>query len=616
MRGRVSGRCLPLRDFLSGIALAALLQAPGIVWASSPPSPPTPPSLLLVTIDTWRWDYIGASGSGKVETPSLDRLAREGVYEKEAVTPCPLTSPAHASIFTGLTPFRHGVWDCTSYSLHPKIPTLAEAFRGAGYRTAAFVAGETLKRRYGLDRGFELYDDSGMETRSRGDWMSSSRDGASVTEATLAFLRGQPTSAPLFIWAHYFDLHLPYRGRSTFTSRYPGDAYAAQVAFVDSQIARLMAVVEADPGRRWRIVVVGDHGEGLGEKGEDTHGMGLYRATLHVPLLLWPKPQAPLLHPKPWSLLDLFPTLARWSGLPARKNLDGEDLFGAGKGERALTAVSVEPALLFGVEPFTGVRRNRFLSLRGGFEEVYDLDADPGQARRLSPEEIAHPLLQSLRRLHGNLWPPKWFESKLAPTLVPSGEALRSLQSLGYLHGGAPASSRLTRVDMRKVLRDRSEWDRAREQAFLTKRGDKLLALYGRLVLDYPSSAPLHKAYGTLLAQAGRRADAIRQLEEALRLDARDAAAATNLGGLYLMEGKVVQAKTCLLKALELDPGNATVHQNLGVLYSQHLQDVASARKHFKLFLKLDPSSPEAPAARAYLEAHREGTASGSDSGR
>jgi arylsulfatase A-like enzyme/Tfp pilus assembly protein PilF len=588
------------------VLLAAILLSLGEA-GGDPGAPPVrsagkgAPSLLVVTIDTWRWDYIGASGSGKVATPALDRLAREGVYEAEAVTPCPLTTPAHASLFTGLDPMHHKLWDCTSYRLDAGARTLAQALREKGFRTAAFVAGDTLKRRYGLDRGFDFYDDSGMDARSRGDWMSASRDGKAVTDAVLAHLKGAPPGGRLFVWAHYFDLHLPYRPRPGLDERYPKDPYAAQAAYVDGQVARLVAALNSDLGRSWRIVVVGDHGEGLGEKGEDTHGMGLYRATLHVPLIFWPKPEKPLAHAKPWGLVDLSPTLLAWFGLEGRPGADGEDLFRAGRADRILTAVTVEPTLMFGVTPFTGIRKGPHLYLRDGSEELYNLGADPRQARNLAKGGGVRPTLDPLRKLADRAWPPGWVQSALPPTLSASVQEMKDLQGLGYIGGPAPAAGSLKRASAAQVLADRSAWDRAREAAYRTKRGDDLLALYPRLVASYPSSGPLHKAYGTLLAQAGKAPEAIRELEQAVRLNARDGGSLTNLGGLYIQTGKPGPARVCLQKALELDPRDAIAHQNLGVLYAEILKDPSRAAEHYRAFLRLDPTSPDAPAARAFL---------------
>ena len=598
---------IPLTALRLGV-LAAVLFASGGTLVPAPAAAPAadgrPPSLLIVTIDTWRWDYIGASGAGRVGTPVLDRLAREGVYEREAVTPCPLTTPAHASLLTGLDPLHHGVLDCTVYRLGGKPATLAELLRSAGRGTAAFVAGEPLKRRYGLDRGFDRYDDSGMGSRSRGDWLAAGRDGAAITEAVMGYIQAQKASAPLFVWAHYYDLHLPYRPRPGLDALYPHDPYAAQAAFVDGEVGRLRAALDADAGRRWRIVVTGDHGEGLGERNEDTHGMGLYRGTLHVPLIVWPRPERPLLHPRPWGLVDLVPTLREWFGLPRGRGEDGESLFGQGTGDRRLTAVSVEPTLLFGVAPFKGIRQGRYFYIKDGEEELYDLSADPAERNNLARGGAHRAILGALRAACDGAWPPSWPSAAPARPAPLKDEERRNLQSLGYLSGSVPSERSFRHASISRVLLDRSQWDRAREEAYRTGRGEGLNAMLARLVAEYPASALLHKEYGVRLAQAGDLKGAIREMETAVRLDPSGAAGLTNLGGLYLMDGRDALAETNLKKAVAIDPSNATAHKNLGILYAQFRKDPRQAVPHYREFLRLDPEDPSAPSIRKYLEEH------------
>ena len=592
---------------LAGVLLALSLAPIGA--AEDPPragkaagSQAAPlPSLLFVTVDTWRWDYIGASRAGKVETPNLDRLAREGIYEPEAITPCPLTTPAHATLFTGTGPRRHGVWDCTRYTLAPDLPTLAEAFRSAGYHTAAFVACEALKKRYGLDRGFDRYDESGIGRRRKGDWMVASRDGAEVTGAVLDHLRARRPDEPLMVWAHYFDLHLPYRSRPAFDARHPRDPYAAQAEFVDGQIGTLLAAVRADRARAWKVVVVGDHGEGLGDKGEATHGIGLYRSTLHVPLILYPKPDAPIRHPRPWGLVDLAPTLREWFSLPAVPEGEGESLFRAGTRDRALFAVSVEPVLMFGVNPAIGVRRGRHLLLKFGREELYDLAADPAEERDLSRQPGGRGALQGLRSVLNLAWPRDWLRSALPPSLDPAPEEVKALQSLGYMAGGASPGSGVRAAEIGEVLKDRSAWENAREEAFRTGRNAGLLALYPRLVEKYPGSFALRKAYGTLLGMAGKTDEAILQLEAAVRLNPRDSVTLANLGTLHLAQDRVDRAGALLEEALKLDPASPMAHKSMGILYADHLGDPAKAVPHFQKYLDAGGDA-EAERIRAYVD--------------
>jgi arylsulfatase A-like enzyme len=593
----------------NGIALLALFGCSPPVLAAARAAPasrrgaPTAPSLLLVTVDTWRWDYIGASGAGKVETPNLDALAKGGVYEPEAMTSCPMTTPAHASILTGMNPMHHGILDCTLYRLNPSVPTLAEAFGAAGYATAAFVSSETLRARFGLGRGFGVYDESGMTRRGREDSDASSRDGQVVTKAFLDYLPSLAPGQRAFVWVHYFDLHLPYRPRPAFDRRYPRDPYAAQAAFVDGEIGKVVASLETDRGRSWRIVVVGDHGEGLGERGEDTHGIGLYRGTLHVPMVLFPKPEAPLQLPKPWGLVDLAPTLREWFGLSAADGSDGMSLFQKERPGRSLLAVSVEPSLLFAVEPSLGVRAGAFLYLRGGGESLYDLEADPAEGSDLARIPERRRDLGRLRTLCDRSWPSGWLEEALPPSLKPSEENLKKLMSLGYLSGSAPAGGKVQRTDIREVMADKSEWDRGRDLAFRTGKDDELLAIYSRLVTKYPDSLALRNWYAPLLARTGRYQEAIAVLEPAARLYPQSGTTLLNIGTTYSAMGEFEKARKSLEEAREREPGNALIYKELGSLHADHIGNPEKAIAYFKKFLALGGRDDE-KKIQTYVRTH------------
>jgi hypothetical protein len=174
-----------------------------------------PPSVLLVTIDTWRWDHVGASGRGKVATPHLDRLAAEGTYLARVQTTCPLTTPAHATILTGLTPRAHGIHDNQHFVLAPSAVTLAERFQRAAYDTGAFVSGAPLRRAYGLDRGFGTYDDQGLALEALDRSAPPSRRAGETTARALAWLGSRAPGRPSFLWVHYYDPHEPYGEKGT-----------------------------------------------------------------------------------------------------------------------------------------------------------------------------------------------------------------------------------------------------------------------------------------------------------------------------------------------------------------------------------------------------------------
>jgi len=561
------------------------------------------PSLLLVTIDTWRWDHVGVSGAGKVQTPNLDRLAREGLYEREILTPYPLTTPAHASLMTGLNPLRHRVLDCMSYALPGTIPTLAEAFKARGYRTGAVVSGDTLKRRYGLARGFDTYEDTGMQNRFADDPMPSSRDGAATTGIALKALGSLPPGQPAFLWVHYFDLHTPYRTRPAYEARYPKSRYAAQVAFVDDQVAALTGAVQGDRTRLWRIVIVGDHGEAFGEHHEIGHGYTLYRPTLSVPFIAWPKPQAGFLHARPWGLIDLEPTLREWFALGANPGVDGESLLGAGTPGRSLSSISLLGALMFNVNPVFGIRRGDTMFMKHAVEELYDLAADPDEARDLSTLPARRGELASARDLCAAAFPTASIQSVLNPTLRSSQAELDSLQGLGYIQGTTPKLSEVQRVDMRVVMDDFNALQKAREALVRSGDAKRLREVYDAFLKKYPRAASVYRAYGRLMLQTKDYPAAFEAFDRAVRLNPNDADSLLNLGTLYLSLRKNPRAAAILLeRSLELSESEPIAHLNLGILYSDALKDPGKAYPHLKRFLELDPGNVEAPRVRAVVK--------------
>jgi arylsulfatase A-like enzyme len=235
-------------------------------------------NLLLITLDTTRADRLGCYGYSGAATPALDALARRGTLFENALAQVPMTLPSHATLVTGRYPRELGIRNNAQAALGRDHPTLGTVFKGRGYRTAAFVAAFVLDSRYGLDQGFEVYDDDVGE----GVLMRRANE---VTDRALAWLH-EVKEQPFFAWIHYFDPHLPYEPPEAFRG-VGADPYDGEIAFVDSEVKRLMEWLEAErlPDRTL-VVVAGDHGESFGEHGEHGHAMFLYRTNLRVPLIL------------------------------------------------------------------------------------------------------------------------------------------------------------------------------------------------------------------------------------------------------------------------------------------------------------------------------------------
>src|SRR5712692_7602395 len=309
-------------------ALLALLVVAGCRGERAAGTPATRPNVLLVTIDTLRADHLGCYGHGGAATPTIDALAARGVRFVTAIAHVPLTGPSHASILTGRTPLGHGFRDNGGYVIPAEAKTAAEDFRQAGYRTAAFVSGFPLDRRFGFDRGFDAYDDhlpKGNDPR-RTPYVERLAD--ATTDAALRWLGSPvPAGAPasFFLWVHYYDPHAPYEPPAALADRFRAAPYDGEIAFVDAQLARLLRGLEEKGAlARTVVLVTADHGEALGEHGEDTHGLFVYDATLRVPwIMAGPGLPSGRVAGVVARGIDVLPTLLDYAGLPMPAEIEG-----------------------------------------------------------------------------------------------------------------------------------------------------------------------------------------------------------------------------------------------------------------------------------------------------
>ncbi|MEA2325076.1 MAG: choline-sulfatase, partial [Thermoanaerobaculia bacterium] len=269
------------------------------------------PSILFVTLDTTRADAAGPEAVG-VTTPSFNALAARGRRFRWAYAAVPQTLPSHTSMMTGLYPAGHGVHENARHVADTQT-FISERLHAAGYRTAAFVSSFALARRFGLARGFDVYDDAFPEGRPE-------RTAQETTDRVIEFLK-QPPAQPLFLWVHYYDPHYPYTPPEPFRSRYAKQPYYGEVGFMDQQLGRLAAAFQQQVKGPIAIVLAGDHGEGLGEHGEQQHGDLLYQATMHVPLVLI-GPRVPAgVSDVAVSTRRIFHTIRDWAGVDSTNSL-------------------------------------------------------------------------------------------------------------------------------------------------------------------------------------------------------------------------------------------------------------------------------------------------------
>jgi arylsulfatase A-like enzyme len=385
-----------------------------------------PASVILITLDTTRADYLPPYG-GQVRLPAIERLAREGVVFDQAIAPAPLTLPSHTSLFTGRIPPAHGA-RVNGLTVAGTLPVFPERLRAAGYRTAAFVGSIVLDGERGLRPGFDVYDDVNQGIGGR----RLRRPGNEVIDAALGWLEPALQSAdasPFFLWVHLYDAHAPHQLPAQPGASFSGDSYADAIAFMDSQIARLVqALDDRQALDRTAIVVTADHGESLGEHGERGHGIFVYESALRVPLIVrWPGVE-PRRVPDLVQLIDLAPTILALEGLEPPPT-DGVNLApvlsGRPAGGRTGYAESVFP-LRFGWSPLRTVRDTRFKLIEAPRPELYDLASDPHELRNLYDSQPATAArLEAKLRTFG---PP---ERQVAA--LPDGPAREQLASLGYV---------------------------------------------------------------------------------------------------------------------------------------------------------------------------------------
>ena len=584
------------------------------------------PNVLLITLDTTRADRIGSYGYAGASTPHLDRLAAAGARFDQALSPAPLTLPAHASLMTGRQPYAHGVRNNGYFVLAPDVPTLAEAFAAAGYDTAAFVSAFVLDRQFGLSQGFAHYDDvldrpsgteSSLEVERRGD---------RTVDAAAKWLSARAPGRPFFAWVHLFDPHDPYTPPSPFREQFAGRPYDGEIAFTDALLGTLL-----EHGGYARsptlVVVAGDHGESLGEHGESTHGLFVYEATQRVPLIIAGEGiSAPAIVAEPVRLIDVAPTIADLVGMAPLPEAEGRSLRPLithdtqGEEPPAAYAETYFPQFFMGWAPVRSLRAGRWKFIDAPEPELYDLAADPGERTNVISQEAAR--AQALRRaLSATL-------AAHADTITPSSmsdDARQRLASLGYVSVGAtpprsgdahgsdpkhmvPLFERLIEGNRALAAGNADDAERIAQEV-LRKDANNAFArlLHGRalLALDrnheaitaftgylslVPQSADAHHWTALAALRLGDRKRALAEAEAAVALDPRHTNAIALRAGLLFSMGRADEGVASLRDAVQRDPSNHALGIELADLLAD-AQQYRDAEAQYRHLLSTQPSN-------------------------
>lgn len=569
----MDGRNAKLRGVLV-FALALLAAGCGKTTEQSRPN------IVLISVDTLRADRLGSYGAQAVETPAMDALARQGIRFENTSTPVPLTLPAHWTLHTGVEPWHHGVVDNGMSSLAPPA-TLAERLSAQGYDSAAFVAAFVLHRSFGLDRGFGHYDDGPAADAALDQVVHATAPADERVGRALRWLQdGRQGSRPFFLWLHLFDPHAPYQPPQDFRARYAGRPYDGEVAFVDSQIARLMAGLDRlGVAESTVVVLTSDHGESLGEHGEQTHGVLLYEATLRVPLIVrLPAGEfAGEVRSEAATLADVAPTLLARVGLPAGSGVDGRDLFDkeAG-GVRQLGAISEYPRRRLGWASLLAVREGPWKLIAAPRPELYRLSDDPAERRNLFDDERRQAV--ALARGAEVIALELGKRREAGNTAEPDAEDRAGLAALGYVGGTPKDLASASRPDPKDVVGSLGELDRA-YQLFAEGRFEEAEQRFRQLLneANFPKVAAL-EGLARVARLQGKKKEAAAAYSRLLEVDPESVSALAQLILLARERGDAAAALEKARRLKELAPRDAAASRLLAeALVAAGQKDAAEA---------------------------------------
>ena len=587
-------------DFARWAGISALMIAGGAAGqtARSPrPKTPARPNVLLITVDTLRADHVGAYGAKQAQTPTIDSLARDGLLFERAYSQVPLTLASHTSLLTGTYPFNNGVQDFTGQPLRPDIRTVAQALNAAGYATGAVVSSYVLDRSWGLNRGFDLYYDvfRGSSFLENDPGLVERKASASVDEA-LQWLR-QPRTKPFFFWLHLYDPHSGYEPPEPFKTRFAKAPYDGEVAYADSQLARLITYLKQ---RRLYdgtlIIFTSDHGESLGEHGEKEHGFFVYHSTLHVPLLI--KPPAAQARPQrvaePVAIMGIAPTIVEMLKLqdPIQKQFQTGGLLenrkAGGPDTGSVYSESFYSFSSFGWNPLRTINTANYQYIEAPKPELYDLRNDPSETKNLITEQsaVASVLKEKINGL----------VSRYAPQETPaagsglSAEAAEKLRALGYMAYRSPVSAEALAAGLADPKDKIWDFNTILEAVDAGKLGniERERELLGQVEERNPDMylIPFLRGEAALQASDWKAADEL--LQRCLKINPTFDQAMTGLARAFHEQGQDDQARQWVEKALQVNP------KNLKAWYQKGWMSMASnpeaAISAFQETLSIQPS--------------------------
>jgi arylsulfatase A-like enzyme len=617
--------------FRSGFPPALLVALTTMVFLQGCGRSGKPPNVLLITLDTTRADRLGCYGYPAGLTPNIDGVADRGVLFERAYSTVPLTLPSHSSMMTGLYPPEHGVRVNGANALSEDVGTLAEVMSNSNYRTGAFIAAFVLDRKFGLGQGFEEYNDNMIGAEETGEELHQYRNGRVVVDAAMKWLKDL-NGDRFFAWVHLYDPHRPYHAhRDRFGDKFEGRTYEAEIAFADMQVGLLLDFLRNEElADNTLVAIVGDHGEGLGDHNEQTHGFMVYGTTMRIPMILSLPGKLPekTRIKRPVSIVNLGPTLADIAGVRLREPLGvAPSLVPAWTGGELENPVYYSETEAPWNEhkwcPLRAVTTEEWKYIKSERPELYRWSEDPDELDNLvetMPEQVRE--MESLL-----LYTEKQMIISEGANVHLSDEDRRVLEGLGYLSGGGkkdPVSDEelpdvkdrielINRNARAKQLRKKNP-DEAiellrktvaeepddylfqRELAnnlFTLQRYEDAIKEYDRLIVIAPQYVGSYNRKGLAFFNLGRTEEAIKAYEKAIEMDANYVDPRANLSVLYANEGEIDLALETILPALKTRPDSADLHKNVALIYEKKAFP-RKAEEHWKRVLEINPLFPDA----------------------
>ncbi|HWF67100.1 MAG TPA: sulfatase-like hydrolase/transferase [Acidobacteriaceae bacterium] len=555
-----------------------------------------PINVVVITLDTVRADHLHCYGNRNIQTPTIDGLAQQGVLFEKAVAQTPLTQPSHASIFTGTNPNVHNVRDTGGFALQPSSVTLATILQKHGWNTAAFVSASVLKKVFGFSQGFSVYDDQMPDAGNDNGVPVAVRKASLTVDRALAWLNNQQKQ-PFFIWVHFYDAHLPYNPPEEFRKQYPHNLYDAEIAYTDQQLGRLLGGIrKKSPADKTLIVLLADHGEGLGDHGEYEHGVFLYDSTVRIPwIMVGPGIPAGIRIQQQAREIDVLPTVLDFLGGKASPAVQGTSMLPTLNGKQVPSTYSYEetlyPKLSYGWSELRGIHTAHWMYVRAPKPELYDLHTDPGELNNVID---AHP--KEYRELEQQLKSASRLGNKETETVVANQmdqKTTEQLRSLGYVGGSSSQDIQLNgkgadpkdRVDVLRALHVVTGQDAQKLSA-----SQKIAKLRAVLAED-PTNLALYSDLADQYQAINQYPQALQTYLAAEQHGAANGMTYSHLGELYLRLGNLPQAVANFKQAAQLNPLDVQGQANLATAYVQ-MNQLDNAERAFRWVLTIQEFVP------------------------